>query len=222
MPSDFKPKVVVDTRENQNIVQHLQDFGSIVEIKQLQVGDYVCSERVGIEKKTVSDFLGSIVNQRIFTQITDLKQSYERPVLMIEGNPELLNFERSVHPNAIRGVLSSIAIDQNVPILWTANTKESAGMIHWIARREQDDMKKELQIRAKTTPFSDASHQEFIVAGLPNVSNVLSRRLLAKFKTVKKVFSAKPEQLMKVDGIGEEKAKKIWDMLNKEYETEKE
>ena len=218
MPSDFKPKVVVDTRENQNIVKHLEDFGAIVELKQLLVGDYICSERVGIEKKTISDFLGSIVNQRIFTQIADLKQSYERPVLMIEGNPEVLNFERNVHPNAIRGVLSSIAIDYSIPIMWTANTKESAGMIHWIAKREQDDMKKEIQIRAKTTPFSDANHQEFIVAGLPTVSNILSRRLLKKFKTVKKVFSAKQEQLMKIDGIGEEKAKKIWEMLNKEYE----
>jgi len=220
MPSAFKPKVVVDTRENQNIVQHLQDFGSIVEIKQLLVGDYVCSERIIIEKKTTSDFINSIKDQRLFEQIQELKNSVEKPVLIIEGNPELLFYESNMHPNAIRGVLSSIAIDQNIPILWTANTKESAGMIHWIARREQDDLKKEIQIRAKTTPFSDANHQEFIVAGLPSVSNVLSRRLLKKFKTIKKVFSAKPKQLMKIEGIGEEKAKKIWDLINKQYETQ--
>src|SRR3989338_1203436 len=219
MNPDFKPKVVVDTRENKNIVKHLEDFGSIVEVKQLLVGDYVCSERIIIEKKTTSDFINSIKDQRLFEQIQELKNSVEKPVLMIEGNPELLFYESNMHPNAIRGVLSSIAIDNNIPILWTANTKESAGMIHWIARREQDDMKKEIQIRAKTTPFSDANHQEFIVAGLPNVSNVLSRRLLKKFKTVKKIFSAKPEQLMKVEGIGEEKAKKIWEMINKNYES---
>ena len=181
MPSDFKPKVVVDTRENSSIVQHLQDFGAIVELKQLLVGDYVCSERIIVEKKTTSDFINSIKDQRLFEQIQELKNSVEKPVLIIEGNPELLFYESNMHPNAIRGVLSSIAIDNNIPILWTANTKESAGMIHWIARREQDDMKKEIQIRAKTTPFSDANHQEFIVAGLPNVSNVLSRRLLKKF-----------------------------------------
>src|SRR3989338_4275906 len=123
MPSAFKPKVVVDTRENQNIVQHLQDFGSIVEVKQLLVGAYVCSERIVIEKKTTSDFINSIKDQRLFGQIQELKNSAEKPVLMIEGNPELLFLESRMHPNAIRGVLSSIAIYHNVPILWTANTK---------------------------------------------------------------------------------------------------
>jgi Fanconi anemia group M protein len=58
------------------------------------------------------------------------------------------------------------------------------------------------------------------MAGLPNVSTKLSRSLLKEFKTPRKVFSANHERLMKVDGIGKEKARRIWELLNKEYECE--
>jgi Fanconi anemia group M protein len=60
--------------------------------------------------------------------------------------------------------------------------------------------------------------QEFLVAGLPHINTKLSRRLLQHFGSVKKVFSAKEEQLMRVDGIGKEKARKIWCLLNEKYE----
>lgn len=59
--------------------------------------------------------------------------------------------------------------------------------------------------------------QEFLIAGLPHVNSKLSKRLLEKFRTPKAVFNAKPERLMKVDGVGKEKSKRIWDLLNKEY-----
>ncbi|MFQ5647934.1 MAG: helix-hairpin-helix domain-containing protein, partial [Candidatus Aenigmatarchaeota archaeon] len=63
--------------------------------------------------------------------------------------------------------------------------------------------------------------QEYLVAGLPSVSNVLSRRLLERFKTPKRVFNAKEAQLIKVPKIGEEKARKIRTLLDSPYKTEK-
>jgi len=215
-----KVTVFVDHRENNMVPAYIKELGAEVILKQLEVADFICSERVAVEKKTVSDFVGSIANQRIFKQAGELSDSFERPLFLVEGNPEMMFFERNMHPNVIRGVLSSIAIDYKIPIIWTANPKETANMIYWIAKREQLLEKKELQIRAKTKQASIKDQQEFLVAGLPSISNVLSRRLLEHFGSIKKVFSAKPEKLMKVEGIGEEKAKKIWDLLHKEYEKE--
>ncbi len=213
-----KITVFADHRENSMVPSYIKECGAEVVLKQLKVADYICSDRVAIEKKSSSDFLQSIINQRIFKQMEEIAASFDRPLLILEGNPDMLFFERKIHPNTIRGVLSSIAIDYKVPIIWTSNPKETAGMIYWIAKREQDHEKRSIQIRAKTKKESLTDQQEYMIAGLPNISNVLSKRLLEKFKTVKKVFSAKESQLKKVDGIGEEKAKKIWEILNKEYE----
>jgi Fanconi anemia group M protein len=138
--------------------------------------------------------------------------------MILEGNPDLLFLERNVHPNTIRGALASLAIDHKIPIIWTRNSVETANQIYWIAYREQVKEKRSLAIRCPRRLVSLGSQQEFLIAGLPYVNTKLSKNLLKKFKTPKRVFSAKQERLTKVEGIGKGKAKKIWDLLNKEYE----
>ncbi len=216
---DEKVTVLADSRErNSPVVRHLEDSGIRVRSKQLKVGDYIASDRVGIERKQIPDFLQSITNQRIFKQLASLAESYEKPLLILEGNPELLFSENNMHPNSIRGALASLSLDYAVPILWTPDSRGTADQIQRIAYREQVKKNRELQIRVKQKSPDFARQQEFIVAGLPHISNKLSKRLLMEFKTVRRMFSSKKERFMKVDGLGEKKAKKIWELLNKEYE----
>jgi len=211
--------ILADSREmSSRVVSYLKEYDAHVIKKCLDVGDYVVSEHVGIERKTIQDFLQSVINQRLFKQMENLTNTFEKPVLIIEGDPEKLFLERNMHPNTIRGVLSSIVIDYRIPILWTPNQRETASQIYWMAKREQTKAKKEIQIRANKKCYTTSELQEFIVAGLPNVSTVLSRRLLKEFKTIRKIFTASPEKLMKVPGLGKKKARLIWDILNKEYE----
>ncbi len=213
--------VFVDHRENvSNVSRYLESLGSRVISQQLKVGDYIASDRIGIERKRVQDFLGSITDQRIFRQVEELSNTFETPLIILEGNPELLYIERRIHPNVIRGVLASIAIDYKVPILYTHNPKETAAQIYWIAYREQVKEKRNLQIRACRKCLTDSEQLEFLVSGLPNINSKLSKRLLREFGTVKEIFSAEPEDLMKVDGIGKKKAKEIWRLLNLRYSEE--
>ena len=214
-----KVVILADHREiASNVTRHLKQHDADVREMQLKVGDYVVSERVAVERKAVPDFLQSIIDQRLFKQMEQLADSYEKPVLILEGNPEMLFLERNMHENTIRGVLSSIAIDYRIPIIWTHNSKETASQIYWMAYREQVGESKGLQIRCNKRSHSFSHSQEFLVAGLPHVSNVLSKRLLKHFGTVRDVYDATPEELMKVEGIGKEKAKKIWELINAGYE----
>ncbi len=211
--------ILADHREaSSNVTRHLKSHDADIRETQLKVGDYIVSERVAVERKAIPDFLQSIIDQRLFRQMEELVCSYEKPVLILEGNPELLFLERNMHKNTVRGVLSSIAIDYRVPIIWTRNSKETAAQIYWMAYREQVGESKGLQIRCSKKNHSVSHSQEFLVAGLPNISNVLSRRLLKHFGSVSAVYSAQPEELMQVEGIGKEKAKKIWDLINAGYQ----
>jgi ERCC4-type nuclease len=211
-------KVFADHREAaSNVTRHLKGMDVQLEERQLDVGDYVLSERVGVERKEIRDFLGSILDQRLFRQMEELSASYENPVLLLEGNQEMLFLERGIHPNTIRGVLSSIAIDHRVPIIWTRNSRESAAQLYWMAYREQNELKRGVQIRSVKKACTVAGMQEFLVAGLPSVNSVLSRRLLAEFGSVRGVFDAAPDDLRRVQGIGKKKAQAIWDALNCTY-----
>ena len=215
-----KVVILADHREMaSNVTRHLKGHDAEIRETQLKVGDYIVSERVAVERKAIPDFLQSIIDQRLFRQMEQLIDSYERPVLILEGNPEMLFLERNMHANTVRGVLSSIAIDYRIPIIWTHNSKETASQIYWMAYREQVGESKGLQIRCNKRNHTISHSQEFLVAGLPNISNVLSKRLLEHFGTVRDVYDATPEELMKVEGIGKEKAKKIWDLINAGYKA---
>ena len=65
----------------------LESKGLEITLKNLEVGDYVVSDRVAVERKTAQDFVASIIDpeRNLFRQIADLSRSYERPVLILEG-----------------------------------------------------------------------------------------------------------------------------------------
>lgn len=211
-----KPLIIVDHRERE-ILRNLDKERSDLEEKQLQVGDFILSDRVGVERKRVEDFLQSIIDQRLFAQLEDLANTYERPLLILEGNPELLFLERNIHQNTIRGVLASIAIDYKIPIIWTQNSHETAEQILWIAMREQILEKREVAIRANKKAFSLQQMQEYLVAGLPGISTKRAKVLLQQFKTPEKVFRATEKQLMCIDGFGEKMIRKMKDILRSQY-----
>jgi ERCC4-type nuclease len=216
--TEDKVRIVVDHRESKNhVFLNLQDFDVDLVREQLKTGDYVCSDRVCVERKTIPDFIQSIIDQRIFKQVREISECFEKPLMILEGNPDLLFLGRNVHPNTIRGALASLAIDYKIPIIWTGNAKETANQIYWIAYREQVREKRGLAIRCPRKFVDARKQQEFLIAGLPHVNTKLSKNLLEKFKTPKRVFSAKEDKLIRVEGIGKGKAKSIWELLNREY-----
>jgi Fanconi anemia group M protein len=213
-----KPVIFADNREiKSNVTRHLKKYDAVVKEVQLEVGDYICSDRVACERKTTSDFISSIQNQRIFFQLQSLIDSYSSPLLILEGSPELLFLEPGLHPNSIRGALAKIAVDYRVPIIWTANAEESAAQIYWLAYREQVKKPGCLQIRSSKKADTVPEQQEFLVAGLPGINNVRAKKLLEHFKTPEKIFSASEEMLKELDGFGDKIARKIKDVLSKEY-----
>ncbi len=211
--------IVADHRESASgVMKHLSGMDALVRAEQLGVADYVLSDRVAIERKSVADFITSVADQRMFEQLERLAKSYEKPLLLLEGSQEAL-FGNGLHPNSVRGALSSITVDMGVPMIWTRNPKETAAQLYWIARREQLELKRTIQIRSFSMDAPLHKHQEFLVSGLPFVNSVMGRRLLEKFRSPRRLFSASEDELKSVEGIGEVKARKIRQLLDSAYES---
>ncbi|WP_456474898.1 DEAD/DEAH box helicase [Candidatus Pyrohabitans sp.] len=209
--------IIVDTRElSSSVVRELLSLGVISKPKRLEVGDYVLSARVCVERKTTEDFLQSIIDGRLFEQAVTLKRSYAKPVMLIEGD-SLYN-KRSISPQAIRGALAAIGIDLGIPLFFTANEAESAALIAAIARREQQEGERYVEIRGEKRTATLKEQQEFIVAGLPNVNTTLAKRLLREFGSIEGVFTASKEELERVHGIGGKIAEEIRRVITSPYE----
>ncbi|AMQ17670.1 DEAD/DEAH box helicase [Thermococcus peptonophilus] len=216
-----KPKgivVYVDSRElRSGVPKHLRELGAEVEVRTLDVADYVVSEEVGIERKSANDFIQSIIDGRLFDQVERLKRAYEKPVIIIEG--ELYGI-RNVHPNAIRGAIAAVTLDWGVPVLFSSGPEETAQFIYLMAKREQEERKKEVRLRSEKKALTLAERQRLIVEGLPNVSATLAKRLLKHFGNVERVFTATEEELKEVEGIGPKKAREIRRVITAPYVEE--
>lgn len=212
-------KVIADHRESASTVtREIYRLGLEVELRHLEVGDYILSERVGIERKTVNDFLQSLVDGRLLEQTKNLAETFERPLMILEG--EGLYTTRKIHPNAIRGALACISVDYRVSLISTENEKETAEIISTIVEREQKEKSGEIPIRSNKKSLTFPELQRFVVEGLPGVSAVLAKRLLEYFGSVEGVITASKEKLKEVQGIGKEKARKIREVLKADYVVE--
>ncbi|WP_297501078.1 DEAD/DEAH box helicase [Thermococcus sp.] len=210
--------VYADSRElRSGVPKLLKELGAEIEVRTLDVADYVVSEEVGIERKSANDFIQSIIDGRLFDQVERLKKAYEKPVIVIEGG---LYGIRNVHPNAIRGAITAVMLDWGVPILFSSGKEETAQFIYLMARREQEERKKEVKLRSEKKALTLTERQRLIVEGLPNVSATLAKRLLRHFGNVERVFTATEEELKEVEGIGEKKAREIRKVITSPYVEE--
>jgi ERCC4-type nuclease len=66
-------------------------------------------------------------------------------------------------------------------------------------------------------PLTLKEQQEYIISALPGVGPILSKPLLKKFGSVRKIFDADIEKLKEVELIGETKASKIRKVIDSEY-----
>ena len=105
-------------------------------------------------------------------------------------------------------------------MLFSNDARETAQFIYLIAKREQEERKKEVSLRGEKKALTLGERQRLIVEGLPNVSATLAKRLLKHFGSVESVFTATEEELMEVEGIGEKKAKEIRRVITAPYVEE--
>ncbi len=216
---DKETLIFADSREGgSNVIKKIKELGLNIQLKTMTTADFVVSSRVGIERKTPKDFVDSIIDKRLLHQLKDLKQNYEKPLIIIEGEEDIYSIRR-IHPNAIRGMLSTIAISYGIPILQTKSPSETAELIKSIATREQNYKEKDFGIRTERKPLTTKEQQEFIVESLPGIGPSLAKSLLKEFKTVKKITNAKPERLQKIKQLGKTKAEEIRRILNEKYEN---
>lgn len=217
-------QIVMDYREDKKFVREFVKAKVECDVRQLVVGDFVLKTKnlegeirtVGIERKTQQDFLNSVIDRRLFNQLLMLKEHVDIPLLLVEGTENLYAL-RDFHPNAIRGVLATVAVDLQIPVLHTQNVRDSAHMIVLLANR-LEKTRSPLVLTAKPKRMSMREQQEFLVASLPGVGPVIGKNLLRELKSIRNIANASEKELQKVEKVGKEKSAVIRRVFDEGYE----
>ncbi len=216
VPPDQIVAVLADHREKDNrVVKELIEAGVSVKTSQLHSADYVLSGQLGVELKKIPDFVASIIDGRLLEQVRELRKNFDRAVLIIEGEEDIYAI-RKVHANAIRGMLASIVLDFRIPVLYTKNPKDTAGLLAVMAKREQDK-ERDFSLHERK-PQSIPEQQEFLVAALPGIGVQTARNLLNYFGSIRKLVNATKEELIALEGIGEKTSGRLLQLFEEEYE----
>ncbi len=193
-------KVIVDIHEkNSSVISELISLDLEVEFQPLKVGDYLVSG-VCIERKTVSDFISSMISRRLLRQLGEMQQ-YENRLLIIEGIDEqelyLDGNPTGMNPNSVRGFLLSILLKHKVPIIFTKNAEDTAKFISVLARKKSSE---EVSLNVKKKSLSSKEQMQFVLESFPGIGPKTARILLKKFGSVSKVINAPEEELKKLMG----------------------
>ena len=131
-----KPTVIVDERERGPIRGFLTEIGCEVEIKTLDVGDFILSSKVAVERKRGDDFASSLFDGRLFEQLIRLTEAFDAPLVILE------DFERMFtryeeQKAALYGAMVYCAYKLGIPVIPTRDYKDTAIVLKSIAKREQ-------------------------------------------------------------------------------------
>lgn len=227
-------RIILDARElNGGLIRAVaMQMRCYFEVETLDVGDAVLSNRVGIERKVGGkgadsqkgeDFLASLINDpKIFGQLWDLKNAYDRPMLIIEGtNPDIFCAERNVDPKKLRGVLIAIEIGMGLPIHWTKSIEDTASLLIHIAEREQlTPEARWFKSHGKRSHLSPSEQLIYAVSSIPRLGQGKGTVLLEHFNTIQALANASKNDIKQIPGFGEKTANIITEFFARPYKQE--
>ena len=172
--------------------------------------DYIVAPETVIERKSIQDFVSSIFDGRLFDQCSRLKEHFQNPIILLEGNVDEIEIITE-NPLVFYGAISSIVIDFKIPIIPTPNASHTAKLLVSMSSRKESTKGPFLK---KIRKSNDLQKQQLSsLCSLPGVGEKTAKRMLAKFGSPLKVFCASSAELGKIEGLGGTRAKKIKKML---------
>jgi len=203
-----KIPIIIDTREKQSLIAaNLLEQKANIKYEQLEIGDYLINDTI-IERKTFSDFVGSMLNKRLFDQLKEIKK-YPKYFLIIEGF--YYNYNKfNIHENAIRGMLLSIAIDYQIPIVYTETEEDTSKFLILVAKK-YEKLPQETCLRQSKTCSTIKERKQFILEGFPGIGPAAAINLLDKFESLQEIFNSKEKDLIPI--LDKNKAKKFKNLL---------
>ncbi len=211
-----KVSIAVDHREDGYFDELFKSMDAHVDRRVLEVGDFLCSARLVVERKSRNDFEQSVIDGRLFSQLPNLVSNYERTVVIVEGTSEEGRLQRS----SLLGAYSAIVADYGASLIFTSDKEATAELIFAFAKHEQLAKKQPMRIYAKKKTFTPSQNSRAIVETFPMIGPKSAKALLSHFSSVEAIVNASEKEIASVPGIGKKRAKMIKSTLIYSYDED--
>jgi len=219
--------LLIDKRERSELAELVQKRAEMLhvpfEMKWLEIGDYIIQSEPSVcfEAKSISDFLGSVRNKRLFNQMDNMVDAYDTNIVIIHGHLEeavgyvdTLNIRwRNKLKGMICGAIASINLHTNIKCIWVPSVDEAAHIIMASCTQVKKPLILTKQLPKKTR--SDDARVD-VLCGIDGISAAKAKKLLAEFGSIYEIGASSPEELTVIKGVGKVIAGNIIKTLNSE------
>jgi ERCC4-type nuclease len=238
-------QLIIDDRErSESIIREFERYQIDIKRRRLIIGDYIVepttvtdSQQVLacclFERKTLPDFIASLLDGRLFRQMRQLQKQREQynvnVALVLEGyvnEKSLEKISRSrINSAAILGAMTKITIAFGVPILRTLGPEDSVKVMMFMARQagctihkfapnnsaiKQNINSLDYSRYPKKKPNDNKKYlQTQMLQVLPGIGPEKANSLLEQFDSLSKIASASEHEIAAIRGIGLSTARRI-------------
>ncbi|XP_058013491.1 DNA repair endonuclease XPF isoform X2 [Ahaetulla prasina] len=219
--------IVVDMREFRSELPSLiHRRGIDIEPVTLEVGDYILTPDICVERKSTSDLIGSLNNGRLYTQCVAMSRYYQRPVLLIEfdaNKPFSLTPRASLYQEiSSNDVISKLALltlhFPRLRLLWCPSPHATAEVFEELKQnRPQPDATAALAITAdsETLPERDKYNpgpQDFLLK-MPGINSKNCQAVMNCVESIAELITFSQEKLAELLG-NTANAKQLYEFIH--------
>jgi ERCC4-type nuclease len=144
-----------------------------------------------------------------------LKDAYDESLLILEGDIDRFKYSLP-NPNVILGGILTVVVDMGIKILYSRDMDETAKILHMIWKRVVKRGETTV-IRYKPKIMSKKERLIFILEGFPGIGGRLAENILNHYRTIRNFANTSLSELSTIEGIGEKKAREIYELLNLDF-----
>ncbi|XP_037671182.1 DNA repair endonuclease XPF isoform X2 [Choloepus didactylus] len=222
--------IVVDMREFRSELPSLiHRRGIDIEPVTLEVGDYILTPEMCVERKSISDLIGSLNNGRLYSQCISMARYYKRPVLLIEFDPSkpfsLVSrgaLHQEISSSDVSSKLTLLTLHfPRLRMLWCPSPHATAELFEELKQNKpQPDAATAMAITAdsETLPESEKyspGPQDFLLK-MPGVNAKNCRSLMNHVKNLAELATLSQDKLTSVLGNAAN-AKQLYDFIHTSY-----
>lgn len=207
MGDDRNYTIVVDSREMRSKLPFfLYRAGNSLEIKILEIGDYLLDTGKCIERKAIEDFIGSLSSGRLYQQAQKMTHAYRNPILLIEfpdGKPVLGDFDKieNFRNSYIAKFCLFLFNFPSIQVIWSNSHTSTVKIIRDIQNQDED--------RKYITTFDPELYEALLC--IPGVNSFNCKRICTEFSNLYDLATSDLERLEKtLDPLSAEKVYKFF------------
>ncbi len=223
-------KIFIDNKELSMV--RLIKKATNSEVVQLPIGDLIIADDSGalvVERKTVPDFVNSIKSNRLWDQLLRLMKTEEimgyavkRRLLVIHGSfweyTNVTPVNQQLFWSSIFGALLEIVFVYDTPFVVCENNYAFEVFLRILIDREKkgkhDGLPKARWFRKSISQLPTKDMKCYLLDAIPLIGEVQAKNLLDYYESVSNIAKSTKVELMRVPGIGEKRAQKIYEIFH--------